>query len=162
MRHHDLDDTGLPDCPPPVPPSAACQNGTAVPNPAANPGLVEDCVALLTAEVTLAGSAILNWDADIPVTEWEGITIGGAPKRVQRLELGGRGLTGRVPVELGDLSELRFLDLSGNYLAGAIPGALGALANLEGLSLRGKPAERRDPGRTGVLAAVATCVAGGE
>ena len=151
VRDHDLDDVGLPDCPPPVPPSELCTNGTAVPRPADNPGLVEDCVALLTAEVTLAGSATLNWDPDIPITEWEGITIGGAPKRVQRLELGGRGLTGRVPVELGDLSELRFLDLSGNYLAGAIPGALGALANLEGLSLRGNRLSAGIPAELGSL-----------
>ena len=151
VRHHDLDDTGLPDCPPPVPPSAACQNGTAVPNPAANPGLVEDCVALLTAEVTLAGSAILNWDADIPVTEWEGITIGGTPRRVQALELRERGLTGQIPPALGDLSELRTLNLWGNELADAIPAELGALANLERLSLGGNRLTGAIPGELGAL-----------
>ena len=61
VRDQDLDDLGLPDCPPPVPPSESCPTGTAVPLPADNPGLVEDCVVLLTAKDTLAGSAILNW-----------------------------------------------------------------------------------------------------
>ena len=55
--------------------------------PADNPGLVEDCVALLTAEITL--SAILNWDADIPMTEWEGVRIGGTPGAFRRWNSGG-------------------------------------------------------------------------
>ena len=154
VRDHDLDDVGLPDCPPPVPPSELCTNGTAVPRPADNPGLVEDCVALLTAEITLAGSAILNWDADIPMTEWEGVRIGGTPGRVQALELRGRDLTGQIPAELGDLSELRSLVLSGNYLTGltgAIPGALGALTNLERLSLRGNRLSGGIPVELGAL-----------
>ena len=138
VRDHDLDGVGLPDCPSPVPPSELCTNNTAVPRPTDNPGLVKDCVVLLTAKDTLAGSAILNWDASMPIAEWEGITIGGTPGRVQAVELRRRGLTGQIPAELSDLSKLRSLDLTGNYLTGltgAIPGALGALASLERLSL---------------------------
>ena len=153
-RDHDLDELGLPDCPPPVPLSELCTNGRAVPLPADNPGLVEDCVVLLTAKDTLAGSAILNWDADIPITEWEGITISGTPGRVQALELRERDLTGQIPAALGDLSELRSLDLTGTYLAGltgAIPGELGALANLERLSLRGNRLSGEIPAELGAL-----------
>ena len=49
-------------------PTPLCENGTAVPSPAANPGLVADCSALLTAKDTLRGTATLNWDADTAIT----------------------------------------------------------------------------------------------
>lgn len=44
-------------------------------------------------------------------------------------------LRGPIPVELGELSALGFLDLSGNRLTGPLPAELGELANLQMLSL---------------------------
>ena len=40
-------------------------------------------------------------------------------------------MTGRIPADLGDLSNLKFLDLWGNELTGPIPAELSNLSNLE-------------------------------
>ena len=113
----------------------ACSAGVVVPEPEQNPGLVEDCRTLLSLRNTLAGRARLDWDADIPIAEWQGIVIGGEPLRVHEVNLYRDDLTGRVPPALGNLTELRRLLLSGNQLTGEIPRELGRLTQLEILSL---------------------------
>ena len=112
-----------------------CDSGTAVPSPEENPGLVADCAILLDAETQLAGRATLNWDAGTPIAEWDGVTVGGAPERVQGLELPSRELTGSLPAQLGTLSALQILRLQNNQLSGPIPAELGALAELQELGL---------------------------
>ena len=52
-----------------------CASGGAVPDPDNNPGLVSDCVALLAARDTLAGTATLNWAAETPITEWDSVRL---------------------------------------------------------------------------------------
>jgi Leucine-rich repeat (LRR) protein len=54
---------------------------------------------------------------------------------LQALHLGGNQLSGAVLPELGNLTNLQFLHLSVNQLSGAIPPELGNLTNLEGLYL---------------------------
>ena len=115
--------------------STPCQRGTAVAEPQNNPGLVGDCDALLAARDTLAGSRSLNWLADTPITYWDGVTVDGTPQRVTGLDLLGIGLTGEIPVELGNLTNLTELDLYFNWLTGTIPMELGDLANLQRLNL---------------------------
>ena len=44
-------------------------------------------------------------------------------------------MTGEIPTELGNLSNLETLDLGGNQLTGEIPTELGSLSNLQGLYL---------------------------
>ena len=44
-------------------------------------------------------------------------------------------MTGSIPAELGDLTELKWLVLVGNQLTGSIPAELGDLTNLERLWL---------------------------
>ena len=46
---------------------AACTNGTAVPQPDRNPGLVGDCVVLLSTRDLLAREVPLNWGPDVPI-----------------------------------------------------------------------------------------------
>ena len=113
----------------------ACENGTVVPSPADNPGLVADCTTLLALEDTLTGTATLNWDADTAIASWDGITLAGTPQRVTKLQLSYKGLDGSIPPGLSDLEELEWLFLIGNRLTGTIPPALGALAELEILYL---------------------------
>ena len=113
----------------------ACSAGVVVPEPEQNPGLVKDCRTLLGLRDELAGRGQLDWDADTPITEWQGIALGGAPLRVHEVSLYDDDLTGRVPPALGDLTELRILILSGDPLTGEIPRELGRLTQLEILSL---------------------------
>ena len=125
---------------PPTPPAAPappaipaqyteqCSNGTAVPNPADNAGLVADCAALLASKSTLDPHGRLDWSADRAVSDWYGITI--ADNRVSQMVIYGPSLNGRIPAELGNLSSLTFLRLTGHNLTGAIPAELGNLATL--------------------------------
>ncbi len=126
-------------------PTQPCENGTAVASPAANPGLVADCALLLAAKDTLRGTETLNWSADRAITSWEGISVGGSPRRVTRLfldrnssaRLYGRRitLTGTIPAALGGLSKLQGLTLTRHELTGTIPAELGSLSELTDLQL---------------------------
>ena len=86
--------------------TATCATGTAVPNPTNNPGLVSDCEALLAGRDTLAGDATLNWSVDVPIADWDGVTVSGSPERVTELDLSSKGLNGEIPPELGSLNSL--------------------------------------------------------
>ena len=114
-----------------------CATQGAVPNAVNNPGLVSDCESLLEARDTLAGSATLNWSADTPIADWDGVTVGGAPQRVTEINHYGGQLTGAIPAELGSLTNLKVLFLSQNQLTGTIPPELAGLSNLEALDLYG-------------------------
>ena len=110
-----------------------CSTGSAVSNPAANPGLVADCTALLAANQVWGG--ILDWSTQRPMSQWEGVRLSGSPTRVTLLSLEAQGLSGSIPRELGSLSNLGFLSLGHNELSGSIPRELGNLSNLWSLSL---------------------------
>ncbi len=137
---------------PEAPPT--CDSGTAVPRPEDNAGLVADCAILLDAEAQLAGRATLNWDAGTPITEWDGVTVGGMPERVRKLELPSRELTGSLPAQIGGLSGLLVLQLRDNQLSGPIPAELGALAELQELSLSRNQFSGAIPAEAGSLHAL--------
>ena len=126
--------------------TGACSTDGAVPDDANNPGLVADCEILLAARDTLAGTGSLNWSASTPITDWDGITVSGTPRRVTRIELRVRSttrVTGAIPPELGNLTNLEVLSIYGAStdddqligLAGTIPAELGNLTNLQELTL---------------------------
>ncbi len=121
--------------------AARCAAGIAVPEPAANPGLIQDCETLLGLRDALVGIAEfiwnvrLNWNVQRPIAKWEGVGIDGSPPRVTALTLDRRSLLGIIPAELGELTQLRVLSLKQNRLSGAIPPELGQLTQLERLSL---------------------------
>ena len=141
----------------------------AIPHEADNPGLMRDCIHLLTAKDTLGGAAVLNWSLDIPIARWDGVTMEGTPQQITRLLLPSKNLTGRIYFNLWRLSALTHLDLShnaltgemlrglaqwsnlqefrlsDNSLTGTIPPALGNLAMLNTLSLSGKQLHRLHP-----------------
>lgn len=116
--------------------ASGCASGTAVPAPAANRGLVRDCQVLLQARPVLEGSleGALNWHPERPITEWDGVVVGGTPPRVQALSLGWPVINGRIPSALAGLTHLRELELRG-YLGGELPPDLGELKNLRALRL---------------------------
>ena len=138
----------------PDPAAAArdCLGGAAVASPDANPGLVADCSALLRARDALRGSAPLDWSADRPIANWDGVAVGGDPPRVTGLDLRGRGLAGTIPPELGRLTGLTSLRLGGNRLTGRIPPELGRLSRLRILDLHGNRLTGGVPGRQGATA----------
>ena len=73
-----------------------CENGIVVADPDAHRGLVIDCANLLAAKTQLTAPTPLNWGGDTPIVEWDGVTVGGEPPRVVKLELRARGLMGRI------------------------------------------------------------------
>lgn len=110
-----------------------CSTDGAVSDAANNPGLVADCEILLAARDTLG---FLNWSSGTPISDWEGITVGGTPQRVEKLQINNfGGLSGRIPAGLGGLSKLTHLDLHANRITGSIPAELGNLKNLVMLRL---------------------------
>lgn len=104
----------------------------------ANPGLLQDCKALLQARDVLAGAnkdRLWQWDFDQPISTWTGVALGGSPLRILGVDLTERELAGQIPPVLGELQQLSVLRLERNYLTGAIPAELGKLRSLTTLSL---------------------------
>ena len=115
-----------------------------LPEPEVSPDTAEDggsvasdraaLVALYNATRGASWSTSTNWLSDRPLDEWHGVTTNSVG-RVTLLLLSDNELTGPIPAELGDLSNLEWLWLSGNELTGPIPAWLGDLSNLEWLNL---------------------------
>ena len=59
----------------------------------------------------------LGWLQSDDMGKWGGVTV--VDGRVTKLELGGRGLTGSIPMEMGNLTGLTRLCLNNNHLTGA-------------------------------------------
>ena len=74
-----------------------------------------------------------NWNTLTDVESWYGVTV--VDEHVTRLELYMNGLSGALPSELGNLTNLISLFLSTNELIGAIPSELGNLTNVIELTL---------------------------
>ena len=75
-----------------------------------------------------------NWLTNEALSEWHGVSTD-ANGRVTSLSLNTNALSGEIPAELGDLTNLRTLFLWGNELSGEILEELGNLANLQELYL---------------------------
>ena len=126
-----------------------CDTGPAVPNAAANSGLVRDCEGLLALRERLQGDGTvrsegaveLNWNVELAMTSWTGVTVGGSPARVTKLRLANSGLTGELLGWMGNLTALTELRLNGNRLTGMVPSKLGQLARLTHLYLAGNRLE---------------------
>ena len=145
VQDNDLERLGLPFCS-----EHPCVSGGAVVD-ITNPGLLSDCETLLAARDTLAGTATLNWAADTPIREWNGLTVDRVQQRVTVLILGGKGLTGEIPKELGNVTNLQFLHFNNNQLTGVIPTELGNLANLQTLFLSSNQLTGEIPSELGNL-----------
>ena len=142
VPNNDLENLGLAFCS-----EAPCVSRGAV-SDASNHGLVSDCEVLLSSRDALAGSATLNWAADVAIEQWDGITISG---RVTWLDLSANKLTGEIPAELGSLPNLNYIDLSANELTGEIPAELGSLGSLRYMELGANKLSGEIPAELGRL-----------
>ena len=100
------------------------------------------------------------WLSEAPLGEWFGV-VTDSNGRVTSLTLTGNGLSGAIPPELGDLTNLQVLWLGHNELIGApsgtgvnelsggIPPELADLTNLQWLISGAQRVERGDPAGTG-------------
>ena len=75
-----------------------------------------------------------NWLSEKTLGEWHGVTTDGSG-RVTALDLQGNGLSGVLPTEVGNLSQLQILHLEENLLTGQLPAEIGQLSNLRELWL---------------------------
>ena len=80
----------------------------------------------------------LAWGTDAPLGDWHGVTTEGG--HVVEIALPANGLSGPLPAEIANLTELRVADLMGNDLSGAFPGAGAGLRQLAQLRLGGNTA----------------------
>ena len=92
-----------------------------------------------------------NWLQDDSIETWYGVETDRAG-RVTSIRLNANDLTGRIPPELGKLTQLRFLDLSANRIRGGIPSQLGSLSNLRVLDLNANVLAGQIPTSLGDLA----------
>ena len=101
-----------------------------------NPGLKSDCLVLLDIEDDLSSDEHFNW-GDTPIDKWDGVNVGGSPRRVIELNIDDMApaLDGAIPAEIGKLTALVHLSFMRNDLKGTIPSQLGDLAQLEYLEL---------------------------
>ncbi len=76
-----------------------------------------------------------NWLTDKPVKEWYGVSANESGV-VDQIDLTENNLIGRLPAEIGELSNLSHLFLNKNNISGTIPGEIYNLVNLELLWLR--------------------------
>ena len=91
-----------------------------------------------------------NWLSDAPLGLWYGVDTdddGG----VTELSLYDNGLNGKIPAELGSLSNLERLSLFDNGLSGEIPPELGSLSNLKRLDLYNNGLSGEIPAELGSL-----------
>lgn len=74
-----------------------------------------------------------NWLSEQPMSKWRGVIV--KENRVTTLDLSSNNLTGEMPVEISELTNLTFLYLFSNQLTGEIPPEIGKLTNLIALFL---------------------------
>lgn len=76
-----------------------------------------------------------KWLTNAPLDDWYGVQVSRFSGRVTGLRLPRKNLKGKIPPELGNLTDLEVLWLTGNRLEGNIPSELGNLKELRYLWL---------------------------
>ncbi|WP_428274975.1 Ig-like domain-containing protein [Candidatus Palauibacter sp.] len=99
-----------------------------------------------------------NWLTDAPLGDWHGVQV--EDGRVAHLILSANNLTGRIPLELGRLSNLVSLGLDNNSLTGPIAPQLGRLSHLVFLALGGNDLTGPVPPQLGNLSSLASLYIG--
>lgn len=127
----------------------SCDNVTQIPK--------TECEALTTLYNNMNGA---NWkyrtgwmQTNMPCS-WYGVTCSGG--YITNLNLQAIKLTGSIPIELGNLTNLQSLNLSSNQLTGSIPSTIGNLTNLQTLFLNNSTLSGSIPRELGNLTRLQT------
>ncbi len=91
-----------------------------------------------------------NWLSNEALSEWHRVETD-EDGRVTALRLVANGLSGEIPAELENLTNLQVLSFSINTLSGEIPAELGRLTNLQTLSLSANTLSGEIPAELGNL-----------
>ncbi|CAM0882563.1 unnamed protein product [Alopecurus aequalis] len=93
-----------------------------------------------------------NWDpTSIDPCAWSLVECDNLTKRVIRLDMGFRNLSGPLAPELGNLDQLKYMEIHANNIEGTIPAELGNLKNLITLTLYNNNLSGRIPPSLGNL-----------
>lgn len=87
---------------------------------------------------TIEEPDLLNWDfsSSTPLNNsWEGITMTADGCHVRRISIYAGGLSGQIPPEFGNLSQLEKLSITNSFLTGIIPSELGSLGMIDYINL---------------------------
>ena len=101
------------------------------------PGLIER-LALIELHDKLNGASWTNaagWGANDPLRDWYGVTVGNG--RVTELSLPNNAITGSIPGEIANLTQLEVFNLANNALIGSLPGEISLLRELTELRVNG-------------------------
>jgi Leucine-rich repeat (LRR) protein len=94
-----------------------------------------DSLALVAVYNALDGANWSSaWNLESSMNNWSGLTI--SNDRVTQLNLYNRNLSGMIPSEIGNLSELTYLYMGYDAVTGSIPASIGDLKKLDQLNLR--------------------------
>ena len=107
---------------------------TAAPKAAPAPAIRDALVALYNTTNGPGWKNSENWLSEAPLDLWHGVSRD-CDGSLNRLGLYNNQLSGSIPEELGNLSNLTVLYLNNNQLTGSIPEELGNLSNLTVLYL---------------------------
>uniref|UniRef100_A0ACD6A5L8 Uncharacterized protein n=1 Tax=Avena sativa TaxID=4498 RepID=A0ACD6A5L8_AVESA len=90
--------------------------------------------------------SLVSWNESTHFCSWEGVHCEMKnPQRVTSLNLTNRGLVGKIPLSLGNLTFLKHLFLPTNGFTGEIPTSLGQLHRLQNLYLSNNTLQGRIP-----------------
>ena len=108
----------------------ASADGTGLAQAQTNTATDRDALVALYNATDGANWAIkTTWLSNEPLGEWHGVTTD-SDGRVTHLDLSSNQLSGEIPAELGNLTNLEWLNLQSNQLTGEIPAEVGDLTNL--------------------------------